>query len=342
MSQQTIQIADKPTLDDVKALLENSGYGLEALKNSLGSGGGGGNGGGVACQFSIKENSVVVNQDEVVSTLPYSFQYGSAVVLNDEIHILGGSDSGTSKKHYKWDGTSWTSASKLPPYNFYFGSAVVLNNEIHILGGSDSYGIKSHYKWDGTSWTSVSKLPYNFSNGSAVVLNNEIHILGSDNSYSTNNYVSHYKWNGSSWTSVSKLPYNFSNSSAVVLNDEIHILGGYNSSHYTSHYKWDGTSWTSVSTLPYNFYHGSAVVLNDKIHILGSIDSDTKHYKIKRSAHLITLYLQSGNKIICDTKKTGPISDNFKKVDFGYECTKTGLCKMYDIGSTNNIIFTII
>ena len=206
MSQQTIQIADKPTLDDVKALLENSGYGLEALKNSLGSGGGGGNGGGVACQFSIKENSVVVNQDEVVSTLPYSFQYGSAVVLNDEIHILGGSDSGTSKKHYKWDGTSWT----------------------------------------------------------------------------------------------------------------------------------------SVSTLPYNFYHGSAVVLNDKIHILGGIDSGTEHYRLKRIANLITLYLQSGNKIICNTKKTRPISDNLKKVDFGYECTKTGLCKMYDMNSTNNIIFTII
>ena len=300
MSQQTIQIADKPTLDDVKALLENSGYGLEALKNSLGSGGGGGNGGGVACQFSIKENSVVVNQDEVISTLPYDFNYGSAVVLNDEIHILGSSGSGNSKKHYKWNGTSWTSASTLPPYNFYFGSAVVLNDEIHILGGSDEYGFKSHYKWDGTSWTSVSKLPYAFVNGSAVVLNDEIHILGSDNTSSTYNHVKHYKWNGKSWT--------------------------------------------SVSTLPYDFYCGSAVVLNDKIHILGGgvSEGDTKHYKIKRSAHLITLYLQSGNKIICDTKKTGPISDNLKKVDFGYECTKTGLCKMYDMNSTNNIIFTII
>lgn len=32
---QTIQIADKPTLDEVKSLLENSGYGLEALKKLL-------------------------------------------------------------------------------------------------------------------------------------------------------------------------------------------------------------------------------------------------------------------------------------------------------------------
>lgn len=32
---QTIQIADKPTLDEVKSLLENSGYGLEALKKII-------------------------------------------------------------------------------------------------------------------------------------------------------------------------------------------------------------------------------------------------------------------------------------------------------------------
>ena len=251
MSQQTIQIADKPTLDDVKALLENSGYGLEALKNSLGSGGGGGNGGGVACQFSIKENSVVVNQDEVISTLPYDFSYGSAVVFNNEIHILGGGNN----NHYKWDGGTWS-----------------------------------------TSWHSVSTLPYDFKYGSAVVLNDEIHILGG---------------------------------------------GGTPKKHY----KWNGTSWTSVSTLPYNFAYGSAVVFNNEIHILGgsSGGGGTEHYRLKRIANLITLYLQSGNKIICDTEKTGPISDNLKKVDFGYECIKTGLCKMYDMNvNTNNIIFTII
>ena len=39
MAKQTIQVADKPTLDEVKALLENSGYGLEAIKNALGSSG---------------------------------------------------------------------------------------------------------------------------------------------------------------------------------------------------------------------------------------------------------------------------------------------------------------
>lgn len=35
MAKKTLKIADKPTLDELKALLENSGYGLEAIKSSI-------------------------------------------------------------------------------------------------------------------------------------------------------------------------------------------------------------------------------------------------------------------------------------------------------------------
>ncbi len=174
-----------------------------------------------------------VNLNYNRSTLPYSFSGGSAVVYNNEIHILGGGySSSTYTYHYKWNGSSWSSSTSLP-YSFYYGSAVVYNNEIHILGSdySSSYYTR-HRKWNGSSWTSVSTLPYNFREGSAVVYNNEIHILGSyDSSYRT----SHYKWNGSSWTSVSTLPYSIYNGSAVVLNNGIHILGG-GSGVGTKHY----------------------------------------------------------------------------------------------------------
>ena len=219
-----------------------------------------------------------------VSTLPYKFIAGSAVVYNNEIHILGSAYDNAMTKHYKWNDTSWTEVSTLP-YDFYATSAVVYNNEIHILGGgfdsSDTTNYTKHYKWDGTSWTSVSTLPYIFSNGSAVVFNNEIHILGCGEDAPNK----HYKWDGTSWTSVSTLPYNFIGGSAVVYNNEIHILGGgFDSSTYTKHYKWSGTSWTEVSTLPYAFYQASAVVYNNEIHILGSAANRdttnyTKHYK---------------------------------------------------------------
>jgi N-acetylneuraminic acid mutarotase len=83
-----------------------------------------------------------------VSTLPYDFINGSAVVYNDEIHILGSSRDQT--KHYKWNGTTWTEASTLP-YMFDSSPAVVYSNEIHILGGQR--GQKNHYRWIGTEWT---------------------------------------------------------------------------------------------------------------------------------------------------------------------------------------------
>ena len=97
MAVKTIQIADKPTIDEIKALLENSGYGLEALKNAIG-------GGGSSSEVSsgglhvgkIIDNNVTANVN--VSTLPYSFYDGSAVVYNNEIHILGSNDSYI--KHY--------------------------------------------------------------------------------------------------------------------------------------------------------------------------------------------------------------------------------------------------
>ena len=216
---------------------------------------------------------VTVSIRSMLKKLPYNFAVGSVVVLNDEIHILGGYFNDSATNHYKWNGSNWVSVSTLP-ISFYYGCAVVLNNEIHILGGIAGYN-KFHYKWNGSSWTSVSTLPYAFQRGCAVVLNNEIHILGGDNQ------TNHYKWNGSSWTSVSTLPYAFFNGSAVVLNNEIHILGGTN--NQTNHYKWNGSSWTSVSTLSYNFTLGCAVVLYNEIHILGDATGaysyPTRHYK---------------------------------------------------------------
>ena len=205
--------------------------------------------------------------------LPYDFYYGSAVVLDDEIHIFGGGQAHLESNyyHYKWDGTSWTEVSTLP-CEFYGGSAVTLGDKIYILR---EYKI---YEWDGTSWTNITYgVPGPFYNGSAVALGDEIHILGSSSGTHDRHY--RHKLGEVSWSSVSTLPYKFYNGSAVVLDGEIHILGG-DKSRY-SHYKWDGTSWSEVSTLSYLYYGGSAVILDDKIHILGSIEPSNRrdHYK---------------------------------------------------------------
>ena len=77
------------------------------------------------------------NKFNVSLGLPYNFYSGSAVILDNEIHILGSNDSSYRRNHYKWNGSSWTSVSKLS-YDFYTGSAVVLDKNIYIMGGNIS------------------------------------------------------------------------------------------------------------------------------------------------------------------------------------------------------------
>ena len=213
-----------------------------------------------------------------LNSLPTDFTAGCAVILNNEIHILG-TAVGYPNKHYKYSNGSWILVSTLP-YNFYYGSAVVLNNEIHILGGRESR--TAHCKYSNGIWTSVSTLPYGFSSGQAVILNNEIHILGGSESSQN---ADHYKYSNGSWIEDTPFPfamYRFYNGSAVILNDEIHALGGTMSTKY--HYKYSNGSWIEVSTLPYNFHYGAIIIYNNEIHILGGSTyngtvNSTKHYK---------------------------------------------------------------
>ena len=211
---------------------------------------------------------------DLVSSLPYGFYQGCAVVYNNEIHILGG--YATNKSHYKWNGSTWTQVSTLP-YEFYSGGAVVYNNEIHMLGsGSYAYNCKhKHYKWNGSTWAEVSTIIYGLYNGNVVVYNNEIHLLGGE-AYATR----HCKWNGQSWTETSTLPYGFYGGGVVVYNNELHIMGCENSEFNLYHYKynWNNRLWSYASTLPYELNNGCTIVYNNEIHIMGS---DTPRYMNK-------------------------------------------------------------
>ena len=67
-----------------------------------------------------------------IDDLPYEFYSGSAVVYNNEIHILG-SGGGNYTKHYKWNGTTWTEVSILP-YTVYIANDFVPTTSFPIYG----------------------------------------------------------------------------------------------------------------------------------------------------------------------------------------------------------------
>ena len=278
-----------------KVEIHNTDSKLPPFKSAPVAGSGGGGSSSSVSGFQIEKyiDERIIGATSV-STLPYELAYGSAVVLNNEIHIFGA--GGDEPLHYKFNGTSWERVSTLP-YEFYGEAAVVLNNEIHILGGGEDG--TPHYKFNGTSWESVSTLPYGLFVGSAVVLNNEIHILGVGGDGTL-----HYKFNGTSWERVSTLPYGLSDVPAVVLNNEIHILGG--GEDGAPHYKFNGTSWESVSTLPYGFWDGSAVVLNNEIHILGGAADGAPHYKFNgtswESEYILPYEFNGGSAVVLNNE----------------------------------------
>ena len=308
MAVKTIQIADKPTLDATKALLEDSEVGLAAIKQAASSGAVSGSARGLQIGKIVDEP---VSACVSVSKLPYNFP-GNAVVYNDEIHIFGGGITGNTK-HYKYNGSSWESVSTLP-YSFYKGSAVVYNGEIHILGSF--YSTTSHYKFDGTSWTSVSTLPYEFYEGAAVVYAQRINILGGSKST-----TSHYSCDGSTWSSSSTLPYEFRDGAAVMYKGLIHILGGYN----TNHYKFQGSYWQNVSTLPYEFRDGAAVVYNDEIHIL---DLSYHHAAKNDNRHIATM-LPKGTHIMLSDNEDINYTSNATRISSNIaEVTETGYVEL--------------
>ena len=276
------------------------------IKSRIGSGSA--SAGGLQIEKYVDEQ---VSGGVSVSTLPYKFYRGSAVVLNNEIHILGSSGGGSTgfTNHYKFNGTSWESVSTLP-YKFATGSAVVLNNEIHILGGGGSSGGGGGGSSGGGGGGGGS----------------------SSSSYSTN----HYKFNGTSWESVSTLPYNFSTGSAVVLNDEIHILGSiYYDSGYLyakKYYKFDGSSWIDAHALPYEFHSGSAVVLNDAVHILGGGSSsyNTNHYLVGLDCRHIATMLPKGVHILLSNNEDIIYASNAKRISSNIaEVTDTGYVELF-------------
>lgn len=249
MSIKEIKIADKETLDEVKTLLESMRSTQVVSLDAIG-------------------DFVKNVYEEVLTINPYTM-INDMIVFKGEIHILGGYKS--EYKHYKFDGTEWSSVSTLP-IKLYGGIAFVYNDEIHILDTT------SHYKFDGAEWSSVSTLPYDIDGCAVVIYNDEIHVLGG-----SSNNKKHYKFNGTEWTEVSTLPYYFYKGSAVVYNDEIHILGTYGYSDEDTqklHYKFNGTEWTEVSTLPISLIgRNCAVLCGDAIHIAYSSNGIYKHYK---------------------------------------------------------------
>lgn len=233
-----------------------------------------------------KEVSVIPKWKEI-STLPYSFRGGSAVVIGDNIHIMGGTGN-NYYKHYTYNKIlkQWVQQSDLP-MSLRSGSAVAIGNSIHIFGSSatSSDGSKDYYYTNEETgeWIRGTDLSASYYGGAAVSykFNNHDNIAVFGNASNSASTYSKFLYRniGSSW-STRNSPYT-SHGAAVVVGNKIHVFD------FNTHYELtinNGASmylWEGASNLPFltgNSYSCSAVFFRNKIHVLGVGDAYSKHY----------------------------------------------------------------
>ena len=193
---------------------------------------------------------VLTDTDSPPST-QFSRRFGhEAVVLNDELYLIGGL-GGTNALNDVWkstDGRSWTRVltdTDSPPSTQFPGryrhEAVVLGNAIYLIGGFGNDLLNDVWKsTDGQSWTRVltdTKSPPStqFSRRfghEAVVLGNALYLIGGLDGRNRLNDV----WkstDGKSWTredtpSPPSTQFSRRNShAAVALNNALYLIGGY-------------------------------------------------------------------------------------------------------------------
>ena len=176
------------------------------------------------------------NTWEEVSTLPYPACDFGVAIIDNEIHIFGGSDSTvmgigktTDTCHYKFTGEKWVEVSTLP-FSFANGVCEIFNDHVHIIGGQRGMCQHAYYDEVNNEWNMLDPIP--------------------------NGYINH-------------------DSAYAIFNKELHIMGSYIEAYSKYHYSYDGTSWKVLPNLSYKLCGGCAVNLGLPPAVIGFQHLDT-------------------------------------------------------------------
>ena len=200
--------------------------------------------GGIACIYNNRIHAIAANfhgifDDETNTwaysgTVPYSigtaFGYG---VLEDGIHLFGGSSSSYLKNHYKWDDetSAWTKLTNIPASS-KLSSYCVINNELYVWGSSETSNLNQYvYKWNITdnAWTKhmgITNLKVDgvsipdMRNVAGVEFKGVIHCLGNNNASRR-----HMTFDGSTFKRLEDLPFTFSGQ-PIIYDGVLCLAGG--------------------------------------------------------------------------------------------------------------------
>ena len=175
--------------------------------------------------------------------LPSSRAAGSMVLLNDELHFLGGSGSDPDRaltSHFVLDlgnpSNGWSTAASMPGGRKRFGAAVA-DGQIFVMGGHTGEGdgrkLRSDvWAWDpdGDSWSTKASLPKSRSHMPQSVLADPwggiLVVGGKTNSASASKDVVRYDPDHNKWLTLRSLPSGRNSALAALVEDTLVFTTG--------------------------------------------------------------------------------------------------------------------
>lgn len=271
-----------------------------------------------------QESSQGVTEDTISPSpnLPIALEGADAVLVNDDIFVLGGQNSsGVSNQLFKFNiaSDSWSTMSAMPSARVSM-SSVYINNHIYVIGGNDgSSDLSSVMKYDPVTdgWTTLSA-SWDFGstiiNASAVSHEGKIFMLGGNNGTNVTNLVFSLDPTISpSWNEGLGMSEEKEKAVALSFDGKIYIFGGIGISMESDlAFYLDPQGWNILPTMPNPLMDMAAFVLDGDIYLVGGDVSGVTTNAIVKFEPDSETYLNSTEPLFGNSKHLFAVS-NFNK-----------------------------
>ncbi len=217
--------------------------------------------------------------------LPNAQFSGDAVVLGEEIHLVGGriSDSAVSPYHHVFNTLTneWRSAAPLRQTRWNLALASV-GGKIYAIGGDSFLNSVEIYDPAINEWTIGAPMPTARQHIDCGVLDGKIYVIGGLVNWSQFTGVNEvYDPATDSWETLTPMPTTRHNAATVALDGKIYVIGGSGAAsdiwkELTAVEAYDPLtdSWESLAALPASRFKPADAIIDGMIIIAGGFESD--------------------------------------------------------------------
>jgi len=245
---------------------------------------------------------VLAQSWQSLNDIPVPLSFPVVVVLNGEIHVIGGGATGGATDihlRFKPATNTWDTLAPVP-YKAQQPAGAVLNGKIYFCGGgfpNSGTPLKKNYYFDPDSnkWYQGADMPVATVIHKAVAFDNRIYVLGGQPNKTLCEY---YDPALNSWTQRNPLPdQNFWYGAIVADKKSIYRFGGggYSVPQKTTHqYDKTNDTWLPMTDLPLALHGADAAMPNDStIYITGGYNVGDKDRVWKFNINQLT-YVSTG------------------------------------------------